>query len=141
MTSVIETLTLAQLRQAHAAVEAFSAKASGAAPGAPSSGEQHMAHAVNTLIVGTYCIARCYAAGVHAGVVVAVDDDKAVLANSRRLWGWKAADGVALSGLAQNGLATSGSKIDTMNPKIYLTGVAELIPCAPGVMESINAAK
>ena len=89
--------------------------------------------------IGKYVIARCYSAGVHAGEVVSVDGENVVLKDSRRLWNWKAADGVALSGLAQNGmLKNSGCKIDSKNPEIYLTGVCELIPCAEGVKESID---
>ena len=48
-------------------------------------------------MVGKYVIARCYAAGVHAGTVESVDGENVILSNSRRLWSWKAADGVALS--------------------------------------------
>lgn len=88
--------------------------------------------------VGKYAICRCYAAGVHAGKVVSVDGDKVILHNSRRLWSWKAADGVALSGVAQHGLI--GGKIDTANPEIYLTGVVEVIPCSQKSEDSINAA-
>lgn len=90
--------------------------------------------------VGQYVIARCYAAGVHAGEVVSVDGENVLLKDSRRLWSWKAADGVALSGVAQNGIK-SGSKLDVVNPLIHLSGVCELIPVAPGVKESINAYK
>lgn len=90
--------------------------------------------------IGKYVIARCYSAGVHAGEVVSVDGENVILKNSRRLWNWKAADGVALSGVAQHGLAKkSECKIDSLNPEIYLTGVCELIPCAPGVEKTINA--
>ena len=91
-------------------------------------------------LIGKYCIARCYSAGVHAGVVEAVDGENVILRDSRRLWAWKAADGVALSGVAQHGLRT-GSKLDVINPVLYLTGVCELIPTAPGVSEAINAYK
>lgn len=87
--------------------------------------------------VGQYVIARCYAAGVHAGEVVSVDGENVVLANSRRLWSWKAKAGVALSGVAQKGLQT-GCKVDVLNPLIYLTGVCELIPCAESVKAGIN---
>lgn len=87
---------------------------------------------------GKYVIARCYAAGVHAGEVVSVDGDNVILKDSRRLWSWKAKDGLALSGVAQHGLQSSGSKLDVVNPEIYLSGVAELIPCAKGVKENIN---
>lgn len=89
------------------------------------------------VFVGQYCIARCYSAGVHAGEVVSVDGENVVLKDSRRLWSWKAKDGLALSGVAQNGLA-QGSKVDVINPRIYLTGVCELIPVATGIRENIH---
>lgn len=91
-------------------------------------------------VIGQYCIARCYSAGVHAGEVVSVDGENVVLKNSRRLWSWKAKDGVALSGVAQSGLTADKSKVDVMNPTIYLTGVCELIPCSDKAKESINEA-
>jgi hypothetical protein len=90
-------------------------------------------------MVGRYVIARCYAAGVHAGVVENVDGENVILADSRRLWQWKAKDGIALSGLAQCGLQSG--KVDVVNPQIYLTGVCELIPCSAKSEESIRAAK
>lgn len=89
-------------------------------------------------MIGQYCIARCYAAGVHAGTVESVDGENVVLKNSKRLWSWKAADGVALSGVAQNGIDKSKSKLDVLNPMIYLAGVCELIPCSDKAKESIN---
>lgn len=87
--------------------------------------------------VGKYVIARCSAAGVHTGDVVSVDGENVILKNSRRLLGWKAKDGLALSGVAQNGLK-DGCKLDVINPEIYLTGVCELIPCASFVKDSVN---
>lgn len=91
-------------------------------------------------VVGQYCIARCYCAGVHAGIVVSVDGENVMLKDSRRLWSWKAKDGVALSGVAQSGLTADKSKVDVVNPTIYLTGVCELIPCSEEAKESINEA-
>lgn len=88
--------------------------------------------------VGRYVIARCYAAGVHAGEVVSVDSENVILKNSRRLWDWKANDGVALSGVAQHGLKAGSSKVDVINPEIYLTGVCELIPTSQKAFESIH---
>jgi hypothetical protein len=93
---------------------------------------------INNPVIGKYCIARCYSAGVHAGTVVSVDGENVVLKDSRRLWSWKAKDGVALSGVAQNGLNAGKSKVDVMNPIIYLTGVCELIPCIDKSKVSIN---
>jgi hypothetical protein len=88
--------------------------------------------------IGLYVIARCYAAGVHAGTVQSVDGENVILNDSRRLWSWKAQDGIALSGVAQNGIVAKSSKLDTLNPTIYLTGVCELIPCSDAARESIH---
>ena len=90
--------------------------------------------------IGKYVIARCYSAGVHAGEVISVDGESVILKDSRRLWSWKAKDGVALSGVAQNGLKSEG-KVDTLNPEIALTGVCELIPCSAKARESIDGFK
>ena len=90
--------------------------------------------------VGKYVIARCYAAGVHAGEVVSVDGENVILKDSRRLWSWKAKDGVALSGVAQNGLKSEG-KVDTINPEIALMGVCELIPCSEAARKTIHEFK
>lgn len=92
-------------------------------------------------MIGKFCIARCYSAGVHAGTVESVDGENVILKDSRRLWSWKADEGVALSGVAQNGIVAKESKLDVVNPLIYLTGVCELIPCTSKAMVSINAKK
>lgn len=90
--------------------------------------------------VGKYVILRCYGAGVHAGVLVSQTGDCAVLADSRRLWRWKAVSGVALSGLAMSGLEkTSDTRVDTLVPHIALTGVIETIPCSEACKASILA--
>lgn len=95
----------------------------------------------NHTMIGKYVIARCYAAGVHAGTVESVDGENVILSNSRRLWSWQAKDGVALSGVAQFGIKDKGCKVDVVNPEIYLTGVCELIPATNVSQESINAYK
>ena len=91
--------------------------------------------------VGQYVIARCYAAGVHAGTVESVDGENVILRDSRRLWSWQAKDGIALSGVAQHGIKEKGCKVDVVNPTLYLTGVCELIPTTDQARESINAYK
>ena len=87
--------------------------------------------------VGQYVIARCYSAGVHAGTVQSVDGENVILTDSVRLWSWRAKDGLALSGVAQNGIQKDKCKLDSKNPLIYLTGVCELIPCSGTAKESI----
>ena len=86
-------------------------------------------------MVGKYVLVRCYSAGVHAGVLVSQRGDVVDLKDSRRLWEWEAV-GVALSGVAQNGLI--GGKVDVINPEIRLTGAIELIPCSEQSRVSIH---
>lgn len=126
----IESLTFGELKQ----IAALFANATNPQPA------QHPSGSIGNQMIGKYVIARCYSAGVHAGTVEAVDGENVILRDSRRLWAWKAADGVALSGVAQHGLK-GGSKLDVVNPRIYLTGVCELIPVADGVGEAIHAYK
>ena len=90
--------------------------------------------------VGRHVVCRCYSAGVHAGELVSADGDLVILKDSRRLWQWKAKAGVALSGVAANGLSESGNKVDVVLPELFLTGVIEIIPTSTKARESINAA-
>jgi hypothetical protein len=122
----IEELTLKQIREIASLVNGTTAQPA----------QSNAPHP----FVGKYVIARCYSAGVHAGVVVSAEGENVILADSRRLWSWKAKDGVALSGVAQNGLKSEG-KVDTLNPEIALTGVCELIPCSVKARESIDGFK
>lgn len=78
--------------------------------------------------IGKYVLCRCHSAGVHCGELVSIEGDVAVLKDSRRLWYWKVkGDGIALSGVAQSGLA-KGSRVDAVNPLIRLTGAPATAP-------------
>lgn len=92
--------------------------------------------------IGRHVIARCSGAGVHAGVLVAAHGDggSMILADARRLWRWRAKDGVALSGVAIHGIIADDSIVDTPVPEIALIGVVELIPTTTEAQESIDAA-
>lgn len=90
--------------------------------------------------IGRHVIARCSGAGVHAGVLVAAygDGSSVILKNARRLWKWRAKDGVALSGVAFHGIIAEDSILDTMIPEIALMGVVELIPTTEESRKSID---
>ncbi len=90
-------------------------------------------------MVGKHVILRCHSAGVHAGVLVSQDGDQAVLSGARRLWYWKANDGIALSGVSKYGLHKD-SKVDSAIDEIALTGVIETIPTTKVAEDSINNA-
>lgn len=125
----INNLTIGQAKELAALFGAQAAPASQPMPGL---------HNIASPLVGKYVIARCYSAGVHAGVVESVDGENVMLRDSRRLWSWKAQDGIALSGVAQHGVKSGNCKIDVINPLIYLTGVCELIPTTEKAQASIH---
>jgi hypothetical protein len=90
--------------------------------------------------IGKYVIVRTYSAGVHAGELVSQDGDIVVLKDSRRLWKWKAKQGVALSGVAVHGIHRQESKVDVILTELLLTGAIEVIPTSDGAKESIHGA-
>lgn len=93
-------------------------------------------------MIGRHVIARCDGAGVHAGVLASASPNggSVILTNARRLWKWRAMDGVALNGVAMLGIIADDSIIDTMVPEIALVGVVELIPTSEVARESIDEA-
>jgi hypothetical protein len=90
--------------------------------------------------IGKYVIVRTYSAGVHAGELVSQDGDIVVLKDSRRLWKWKATQGVALSGVAVHGIHRHESKVDVIVPEHMLLGTIEVIPTSDNAKESIHGA-
>ena len=86
-----------------------------------------------------YVICRCDKAGVHAGYLKEHNGNHAVLVNSRRLWYWKAKQGISLSSVAMYGL-DSEIKIPCELPEIWLGDVYEVIPCTEVAMNSIKQA-
>jgi hypothetical protein len=86
-----------------------------------------------------YVICRCDKAGVHAGYLKEHDGNHAKLVNTRRLWYWKAKEGISLSSVAQFGLAADVA-LPCELPEIWLGDVYEVIPCTEAAMNSIQKA-
>jgi hypothetical protein len=92
-------------------------------------------------MIGKYVIVRCRDAGVHAGVLKSHEGREALLADSRRLWYWKPADGKKfLSGVAVAGLHRE-SKIGARLDLLHLTETCEIILCSEIAAKSIAEAK
>lgn len=92
-------------------------------------------------IVGSYVIARCSAAGVHAGIVESTDANHTVLIGARRIWQWSGAG--SLSEIAVYGLnpaKSSGSRIGAKVATLRLrdSDIAELIVCEPAGRKSVE---
>jgi hypothetical protein len=86
--------------------------------------------------VGRYCIVRCRDAGVWAGVVKDAKDRNATVINGRRLFYFKAKEGLALSSVSIYGL--SDGKIEAPVNIVFLSDVCEIIPCTEESEKSIK---
>lgn len=82
---------------------------------------------INEAVLGKYCVVRGRDFGVFAGTVEAVENERALLKNARRLWYW---DGAAsLSQLAMEGVkAPKNCKFTVPVSSIVLSGIIEIIP-------------
>lgn len=94
-----------------------------------------------TLKAGTYVIARCRDAGVHAGVLVSTDDHHTVLRDTRRIWSWSGA--ASLSEIAVYGLnpaKCSSSRIGAVEPlkRLRDADICELTVCTPEGRASVE---
>jgi hypothetical protein len=85
-------------------------------------------------------IVRAKDAGVHFGTLVSYEGRTVVLENSHRLWSWKAAGGVALSGVAATSLVASESKVDALVARIVILDACEIIECTLDAAASIAGA-
>ena len=87
-----------------------------------------------------YVICRGYYCGVHAGYLKTHDGNHDELVDSRRLWKWKAVNGISLSEVAKYGIDASGSRVCTKCGEIWLGDVYEVIPCTDAARKTIEDA-
>ncbi len=87
-----------------------------------------------------FVICRGYYCGVHAGWLTEHDGNHCVLVNSRRLWSWKAKEGISLSAVAKYGLDASCALPNVLD-EIWLGDVYEVIPCTDTAAKTIMEAK
>lgn len=86
-----------------------------------------------------FVICRGYYCGVHAGYLKDRDGNHCQLVNSRRLWSWKAKEGISLSAVALHGIADGVALPDEL-PEIFLGDVYEVIPCSEAAARTIREA-
>lgn len=96
------------------------------------------AKAVNTEGL-PYVICRGYYCGVHAGYLKEHDGNHCRLVNSRRLWSWKAKEGISLSAVALHGIADNITLPNALD-EIWLGDVYEVIPCTEIAAKTIQEA-
>lgn len=88
-------------------------------------------------MVGKKCIVRTHSAGVWFGVVAKKAGNEVIVENARQLWRWKAAESIALSGVAIHGVDASECKFPPPVPSVWLEAI-ELIPASYVAIESIE---
>lgn len=89
--------------------------------------------------IGKRCIVRTYASGVFCAEIVAQSGRMVELKNSRRLWSWKASDGISLSAVAVNGVEVGSCRFPVAVPNMTVLDALEIIPASDGALASIDA--
>lgn len=89
--------------------------------------------------IGKYVVARCYAAGVHVGVLRDYDfkTRHATLTESRRIWSWEGA--FTLNAVAND--APTGGKISQEVDSVTVSQVEEIIPCTEKAEKALRKVK
>ena len=89
--------------------------------------------------VGKRCIVRTYASGVFCGTIVAHVDRMVEIADCRRLWSWKASDGISLSAVAVNGVDPKGCRFPVATASQTVLDALEIIPATDAALATIDA--
>lgn len=85
-------------------------------------------------------IIRTYSAGVWFGVLDEKSGAEVILKNARRMWQWKAKEGISLSAVAIYGIDQSESKIAPAVESVWLEAI-EIIPTTQEATVLIEGAK
>lgn len=91
-----------------------------------------------------YVVIRSYGAGVFAGSLVGAPEQsgagrqRVTLDGSRRLWKWRAVQGVALSGVAVHGIIPSDSTIDVPIDAHKIDDVIEILPMTEAAWRTLG---
>ena len=95
---------------------------------------------LDAAVIGKYCILRGKGFGAFAGTVKAVDGNRALVENARRLWFWSGA--ASLSQLAMEGVKNpENCKFTVTVDSVLLLAVIEIIPATEAAKASIDGVK
>ena len=89
--------------------------------------------------VGKFVIVRTYASGVFFAKLEKHAGRMAELSYSRRLWSFKAAEGISLSAVALNGVDPKKSRFPAAIPEQTVLDCLEFIPVSEACRKSIEA--
>lgn len=90
--------------------------------------------------IGAQCIVRTYASGVFFGTVLSIDGRMVTMQNARRLWRWKAVQGISLSAVAVSGIEYSQSKVSQAVEFTTLLDAIEILALNENIKNNIASA-
>lgn len=90
-------------------------------------------------MIGKKVIIRTYSAGNWFGTLAEKSGAEVILKDARRMWYWKAAQGISLSACALYGIDRGKSKIVEPVSSVWLDAI-EIIPCTVSAIASIGEA-
>lgn len=89
--------------------------------------------------IGKKCIVRTYASGVFFGTVTKQDGRMVEIADCRRMWSWKAAEGISLSAVVLNGVDAPNCIFPAAVPTQTVLDALELIPASDRAILTIES--
>lgn len=95
---------------------------------------------LDSFAIGEYVIIRTYSAGVWAGKLIQKAGNEVILSEARRMWQWKAAESISLSGCAKFGIERSSSRIAPAIDQTWLEAI-EILPMTTKAKKSIMEAE
>ncbi len=90
-------------------------------------------------MIGQKVIIRTYSAGCWFGKLEEKSGNEVILENARRMYSWKAAKSITLSGCAIYGIDNEKSKIVEPVSKVWLEAI-EILPCTEKAIETLEGA-
>lgn len=86
--------------------------------------------------IGQYVIIRTYSAGVWCGVLQKKAGKEVILATARRMWRWRCAKSISLSGVVAHGINQAKSKIAPPVNMVWMEAI-EILPITGEPLKSI----
>lgn len=90
--------------------------------------------------VGEKVIIRTYSSGVWFGQLFQKNGNEVILNNARRMYYWKCAKSISISGVAKYGIDQEESKITNAVEKVWLEAI-EILSLTEVCIESIEGAE
>lgn len=100
---------------------------------------QQATPALDGFAIGHSVIIRTFSAGVWCGTLEQKAGKEVILRNARRMWYWKSAKSISLSGVVVYGINQAESKIAPPVDRVWLEAI-EILPITGNALKSIMEA-